>query len=168
MNSIYSGAAALLAGALASSSISRFHRRGITVETFLRETRPLSESGRVTLHGIRSGKDPASRQDVHLSKDDLLNIFWNSRQFVCFANHARIVQSEDSEMATMFEIMREDHAKLRWQILLSVIEKVIGRLGLGRHYTCDLLWTYGEELKLIERISEKLEPMEGHAIRAIL
>jgi hypothetical protein len=167
MNSIYSGAAALLAGALASPSISRLYKSGIT---FLRETRPLSESGRAALRDIRSGKDPSSMPDVHLSNSDISNIFRNSRQFVRFANHARLRNPEDTELGTMFEIMHEDHAKLRWQILLSIREKIIGRLGLGRitHYTCDLLWTYGEEVKLIERISEKLQPMEGHAIQAIL
>ena len=165
-----SGAAALLAGALASSSISRFYKSGITVETFLREPRPLSESGLAALKDIRSGKDPASGPDVRLSKGDISSIFWNSRQFLCFANHARLCNPEDTELGTMFEIMHENHAKVRWQIVHTVIEKIIGKLGLGRitHYTCDLLWTYGEELKLIERISQKLALMEGRAIRAIL
>jgi hypothetical protein len=170
MNSTIPGAAAILAGALASPSISHFRISGNTVETFLRETRSLSESGLAALHEIRSGKDPASGPpDAHLSKGDITNIFWNSRRFVCFANHARLCNPEDTELGAMFEIMWNDHAKLRWQIILSMIESILGKLGLGQItiYSGLLLWTYGEELELLDQISQKCG-LEGTAIRAIL
>jgi len=168
MNPIHSGAAALLAGAVAFS-VFRFRASDKSIETFICSMRTLTPSGRAALEEVCAGPDPAIRGNLYLSRDDISTVFWNSRLNVRIANRARQCEPEDTELAAIFRILQADHAKLRWQIFLFVIESVVGKLRLGQSaYPRLLLWTYGDELVLLSQISEKCGPLEGNAIRAIL
>ena len=165
---IISGAAALLAGAVAFSIFS-FRASDNTIETFVSSMRILTPDGRAALDEVCAGPDPTRRGDLHLSKDDLSTLFWNSRLNVRIANRARLCDPKDRELEAMFKVLQADHAKLRWQIVITVIEQIVGKLGLGQTtYPRLLLWTYGDELELLNQISEKCGPLEGDAIRAIL
>jgi len=164
-----SGAAALLAGAV-TFSLFRFQNTDKSIETFVRSMRTLTPSGHAALESVCAGHDPASGPKVNLSKETVFTIFWNSRLHVCLANHARLCNPQDTELGTLFTDMQADHAKLRWQIVLYLIESFVGKLRLGQItiYPLLLLWTYGDELELLSQISEKCGPLEGNAIRAIL
>ena len=163
-----SGAAVLLAGAV-SFSLFRFRTTDKSIETFIQSMRTLTPSGRAALDEVCAGPDPALRGNLYLSRDDISTVFWNSRLNVRIANRARQCEPEDRELAAMFQILQEAHAKLRWQIFLFGIESIIGKVRLGQSaYPRLLLWTYGDELELLSQISEKCGPLEGTAIRAIL
>jgi hypothetical protein len=167
MNPIYSGAATLLAGTVAFSFF-RFRTSDPTIENFLKETRQLSPSGKASLEEVCDNYDPSGNA-VSLSKGDIQGILWNSRLWVCIANRARLCEPDDQELAASFHIIHKQHAKLRWFVLLAIIEQIVGKLGLGRvtMYHRMILWTYGVELELLEQISKKCG-IEGPALQAIL
>jgi hypothetical protein len=170
MNPMIPGAAAVLAGA-SVVTVSRNRSNLNTIETFISSMRPLTVAGNTALDEVCRGKDPnIDPTPMRLSKTDLRTIFWNSRLNVCVANCMRLAEPENLEWAVILRSMLTAHSKTRWLILLSAIELIVGRLGLGQItiYPRLLLWTYGEELELLELISEKCSPLEGNAIRAIL
>jgi hypothetical protein len=164
MNPIYSGAATLLAGAVAFSFL-RFRTSDPTIENFLNETRKLSPSGRAALEDVCGQFMSPWDDSVRLSRADIAAIFWNSRRFVCFANHARLHLPNDEELVAIFHIIQKEHAKLRWLVLLAIIEQIVGKMGLGRvtMYHRMILWTYGLELNLLDDITQKYG-LEGTAI----
>ena len=167
---IYSGAAFLLAGAVALS-LTRFRASDKIIENFLRDLRTLTLNGSTALDHVCKGANPYSDPEpITLTKADLLTIFWNSRLHVKVGNRARLCEPGDSELIALFHALQADHKKLRWLLLLCAIESIVGRLGLGHitMYARVLLWTYGGELELLNHISEKCGPTEGAAIRAIL
>jgi hypothetical protein len=165
MIAMISGAAALLAGAV-SFSLFRYRTSDKTDANCLRK---LSESAQDALDAVCTNPNPSSGPEVSVSWRDLHTIFRISRQLVMVTNRARLGHTADQELPHLLDMLQEDHAKLRWLLFLVAIESFVGRLGLGSltHYTREVLWTYGEELVLLDQISQKCGPMEGHAIRAI-
>jgi hypothetical protein len=164
MNLFYCGASLLFAGTI---PLILFCHQGpdTKMELLIGSIRPLSLAGKESFSTANSGDDP-SENPIKLSANDLITTFWNSRLFIQLANRARLCDPQNGDLASALEVMQEKHAKLRWLLLLSVIESIVGRLGLGM-YARILLWTYGEELELLSLISKKCGP-EGHAIQAIL
>jgi hypothetical protein len=175
MNSIYSGAATLLAGAGTLSTIGTlvFRHRGTdpSIESILEDTRHLSPSGEAALQEVAKEKLLADQllTPVELSKADRSTIFWNSRIFLCLANRMHREFPEDSEFLAIFDDLQHDHTRMKCLIFLSFVERVIGRLGVCQisEYHRKLLETYGDELDLLGLIAEKCGP-EGTAIQAIL
>lgn len=167
MIAIFSGAAALLAGA-SFATIVRHRSSDNTVEAFILSHRALTPAVNEVLDAVSKGLSPKDvLTPIHLTQDDLKDIFWNSRVNVCVANRMRRAEPDIPEWCVILTSMRAAHAKTRWLILLSAIELIVGRLGLGM-YARVLLWTYGEELELLSQISERCSPLEGTAIQAIL
>lgn len=169
MNAMYSGAATLLAGA-ATFSLLRF-RNSAKADDKLMST--LSEEGQAALDLVCSGSNPSSNpsgNEIHVSWKDRWAIFHNSRRWVMAANRARQWHPADEELPILLDFMQAYHAKMRWLLFLVAIESIVGKLGLGSitHYTRELLWTYGDELELLDQITEKCGPLEGRAIQAIL
>lgn len=164
MNLFYCGASILFAGSI--PIILLRHRSPDTrMESLISNMRPLSPAGKESFNAINNGDDP-SENSVELSASDRMAAFWNSRLFIQLANRARLCDPQNGDLMAAFEVMQEKHSKLRWLLLLSAIESIVGRLGLGM-YARILLWTYGEELELLSIISKKCGP-EGRAIQAIL
>jgi hypothetical protein len=168
MNPIYSGAATLLAGTVAFS-LFRFKTSDKAIDKPLSA---LSEEGQTALDAVCGGSNPSNHEDpeIALSWRDRWAIFYNSRRQVMATNRARLWHPTDVELPILLDMLQKRHAKLRWLLFLAAIESIIGKLGLGSitHYTRELLWTYGEELELLDQITKKCGPLEGHAIRAIL
>jgi hypothetical protein len=175
MNSIYSGAATLLAGAGTLSTLGTlvFLHRGTdpSIESILESTRHLSPSGEAALQEVAEEKLLADKllAPVELSKGDRSTIFWNSRIFLCLANCMRHKYPEDRELLAIFGDFQRDHTRIKCLIFLSFVEQVIGKLGVCQisEYHRKLLETYGDELDLLGLISEKCGP-EGTAIQALL
>jgi hypothetical protein len=164
MNLFYCGASMLFAGAI-PFFLYRDRTPDTKMEALIGSIRPLSLAGKESFNAVNSGDDP-SENPVALSANDWITTFWNSRLFIQLANRARLCDPQNGDLSAALEVMQEKHAKLRWLLLLSVIESIVGRLGLGM-YARILLWTYGEELEILSLISKKCGP-EGHAIQAIL
>jgi hypothetical protein len=169
MNSIYSGAATLLAGAgtLGTVGTLAFRNRGTgpSIESILEHVRHLTPLGEAALQQVAKEE----LVPVDLSKADRSTIFWNSRIFLCLANRMRLEYPEDSEFLAIFDDLQRDHTRMKCLIFLSIQERIIGRLGVCQisEYHRKLLETYGDELDLLGLISEKCGP-EGTAIQAIL
>jgi hypothetical protein len=164
MNLFYCGASALIASAV--PVVFFRHRSPDTkIQEFIGNIRAFSPTGKKSFDAVNAGNAP-SENPIKLSGRDQFTAFWNSRLFLQIANRARLCDPPNRELAFMFKVMQETHAKLRWLLVLSAIETFVGRLGLGM-YARILLWTYGEELDLLTLISKKCGP-EGHAIQAIL
>lgn len=169
MNPIYSGAATLLAGA-ATFSLFRYKTSDKANGKFMST---LSEQGQAALDLVCSGSNPSSNpsgDEIRVSWKDRWAIFHNSRRWVMATNRARLWHPADVELPILLDFMQEYHAKMRWLLFLVAIESIVGKLGLGSitHYTRELLWTYGDELELLDQITEKCGPLEGRAIQAIL
>lgn len=164
MNLFYCGASLLFAGTF-PIIISRHRASDTTIEALLSNIRTFSTDGKESLDTVETAEDPCDLA-VKLSARDRVTAFLNSRLFLKISNRARLCDPLNSDLTAMFEVMQENHSRLRWLLLLSVIESIVGRLGLGM-YARILLWTYGEELELLRLISKKCGP-EGNAIRAIL
>jgi hypothetical protein len=164
MNLFFCGASLLFAGA--TPLVLFRHRSPDTrMDVFIGNIRPLSVAGKESFNEVKNAHD-ATENPIQLSARDRITTFWNSRLFLQIANRARLCDPLNGDLAAMFEVMQETHSKLRWLLLLSVIESIVGRLGLGM-YARILLWTYGEELELLRLISKNCGT-EGDAIRAIL
>lgn len=164
MNLFYCGASILIAGAV-PVVILRHRSPDTRMEAFVGNIRPFSLSGKESFNEVKNGDDPCDIS-IKLSARDRMTAFWNSRLFLQIANRARLCDPQNGNLTAMFEVMQENHSRLRWLLLLSVIESFVGRLGFGM-YARILLWTYGEELELLGIISQNCGP-EGRAIQAIL
>lgn len=170
MNSIYSGAATLLAGAGTVGTLSTlvFRNRGTdpSIESILESVRHLSPSGEAALQEVSEDQPLAP---IELTKADRSTIFWNSRIFLCLANRMRHKYPEDGEFFAIFEDFQHDHTRMKCLIFLSFVEQLIAKLGICQisEYHRKLLETYGDELDLLGLISEKCGP-EGVAIQALL
>lgn len=164
MNAITSGAATLLAGAVTLSAI---HFKGN--KAYPNCLNELSDPAKKALKEVCSGPNPSGPK-LEVSKRDLFSIFRNSRQLVMMTNRARLGHLSDEELASLLELLQEDHARLRWLLFIAVIEAIVDRLGFCSvtHYTREVLWTYGDELDLLEQISKIFGTMEGSAARANL
>lgn len=167
MNVFYSGAAILLAGTTIAATY-RFAGKDKTIEAFLCKIKPLTPSGVCALESVSIS--PIIGPLIVLSRRDIPILFTNSRLLVKVGNRARLCVLEDRELNALFGALQDDHRKLRLLIVLSIIERIVGRLGLGyiTMYASVMLWTYAEELEILSQISEKCGPSEGDAIRAIL
>lgn len=165
MNAITSGAAALLAGAVTLSAI-RFKTGTKTDPNCLNK---LSEPAQKALKEVCSGTNPSGPK-LEVSWRDFYAIWRNSRQLVMVTNRARLGHSNDEELVSLLELLQEDHARLRWLLFIVAIEAIVDRLGFCSvtHYTREVLWTYGDELDLLDQISKIFSPMEGSATRANL
>jgi hypothetical protein len=164
MNLFYCGASLLFAGAIPTILL-RHRVPDTTIESFLANIRTFSIAGKESFDNVKNGDDPCDNS-VQLSAHDRITAFWNSRLFLRIANRARLSDPLNGDLTAMFEVMQENHSRLRWLLILSIIESFVGKLGFGM-YARILLWTYGEELELLSLISQKCGP-EGNAIRAIL
>lgn len=165
MIAIYTGAAALLAGTV-TVTVARLRTNDNSIQTLLLGMRQLSKPCQEAFDEVNAGPDPTGTR-ITLAWGELPKFFWNSRLWIEVANHMRLAEPDVPEWAAILNSMRVAHAKTRWLILLSAMELIVGRLGLGM-YARVLLWTYGEELELLGLISERCSPLEGTAIQAIL
>jgi hypothetical protein len=164
MNLFYCGASLLFAGTI-PFFLYRDRTPDTKMDAFIGNIRAFSLAGKESFNEVKNGDDPCDIS-IKLSARDRVTAFQNSRLFLQIANRARLCNPQNGDLTAMFEVMQENHSRLRWLLLLSVIESFVGRLGFGM-YARILLWTYGEELELLSTISENCGP-EGHAIQAIL
>ena len=113
--------------------------------------RNLSQSAQETLDAVTATSNPR----YHVAWTDLYAIFRNSRQMV--RETSRLETSADENLRAMVKVLRENHAHLRRLLFLVAIETLF---NIGRQNTRELLWIYGDQLEVMDMISEHLAETE--------
>jgi hypothetical protein len=115
----------------------------------------LSKSVQKELDEVSVGDGPGCRW---VSWVDLYAIFQNSRQVVRESKQLAAHFADDGDLKAMAEVMQENHVELRGALFLILIEKLLKlrRINLRRINAYAVLWTYGEELELVDMIARHL------------
>jgi hypothetical protein len=170
MTVILSGAAVLLAGVIISLFALRFWGQRQAIPFLVSHTRKLSDEAYRSMEQACEERLSMGSTLIVLSLRDRLSIFHNSSLNLRIADRATLAMRTDRDLAQMFANLQEDHRKVRWMLILSPLEWIIGKLGLDALtiYSRAILVTYAEELELLSLVSEKCGPTERAAIQAIL
>lgn len=111
----------------------------------------LSQSAKREFDEVSVGVEPS----CSLRWTDLYVVFMNSRTLVMEANG--LLPTPDGELQVMAEVMRDNHKHLRKVLFLVAIERLF---RLGSQNAREVLWTYAEELVLVDMISGHLAETE--------
>ena len=120
--------------------------------------RPLSPqtSAMLDSNSPREAAEALFGKGLKLPWSDLLSLYWNSRDLLRRAHNVCLKHPEDVVLAAMFELEEDAHARTRRNLRMHIHE----RLGIGgmenasQVYSLFLLDSYGEELTVIEQMTE--------------
>jgi hypothetical protein len=114
----------------------------------------LSQSAQKELDEVSVGDEPGCSW---VSWTDFYAIFRNSRQLVRESKQLAAHFADDGDLQAMAEVMQENHAELRGALFLVPIENLLKLRHINAYA---VLWTYGEELELVDMISKRLAETE--------